>query len=746
MRIKRILLLLCSTVVFSGTVNAQQNLTQYVDPLMGSSNHGHTFPGATMPFGMVQLSPDNGRGDWDWVSGYNYNSDYINGFSHLHLSGTGIGDWLDVAIMPMLQPVFKNVVDTRTFYDHKNEKARPGFYHVKLDNGISANLTATERVGLSQFIFPDGTQQPTIRLDLHHAYNWDQPVTTDIKIVNDSTIIGTRISKGWAEHQRVFFALRTSKPFIKTLLNGQEISSKEVLSISGQLGVNAQMIFAPVDRVEVKVALSTTNTDKALLALHEIPDWDFQGVAQSADQAWEHEMQKIKIQTWDPRLTNLFYSLLYHTAISPSLYSDADGQYGDFKDQIYKTPAGQQLYSVYSLWDTFRAENPLLTITQPKRYLSMMNTMLEFYDHHGLLPVWDLSTNETNTMTGYHAVPVLADAILKDLPGLDVEKAYKAMLASAYQKGRDVPAYIKYGYVPQNLAGGSVTKTLEYAFDDYAISLVAKKLGKTKDYEIFTKRAKNYQNVFDPKTGFMRARDTDGKFVEPFDPYYSEHDFAKSQYIEGNAWQYAFFVPHDVRGLAKLYPKKDGLIQKMDSLWIVPSVMHGTNVSPDAAGFIGQYAAGNEPSHQIAYMYAFLGQQWKSAYRSRQILETLYHVGPGGYPGNEDAGQMSAWAVWTMLGMYPEDPVTGQYVFGSPMVNRAEIKMPNGKIFTIVANNNSESNLYIQSVLLDGKPYDKVYIDHSEMLKGGTLTFNMGSKPNERFGKDRKSWPMSMGN
>ncbi len=746
MNIIKLGLLACFATTNLISINAQNKLTSHVNPLMGTSNHGHTFPGATLPFGMVQLSPDNGRSDWDWVSGYSYDSDYINGFSHLHLSGTGIGDWLDIALMPMLQPVYKNVVDTRTFFSHKNEEAKPGYYKVTLDNGISAQLTASERVGYSKFSFPKGSVQPTVRLDLHHAYNWDQPLKTEIKILNDSTIVGTRISKGWAAHQRVFFALRTSKPFAKILLNGETSSAKIISSGKGILGVNAQLVFPSSEEVSVKVALSTTNTDKAVLALNEISTWNFDQTKALADQAWDKELNKINIDTKNKKTKDLFYSMLYRTAISPMLYSDADGEYGNYKDKVLKTPTGEQLYSVYSLWDTFRAQNPLLGITQPERYLSMMNSMLQFYDQYGLLPVWDLSTNETNTMTGYHAVPVLADAILKELPGLDVEKAYKAMLASANQKVREVPAYIKYGYVPQDIGGGSVTKTLEYAFDDYAISLVAKKLGKQEDYELFTKRAKNYQNLFDPQTGFMRAKYTNGKFVEPFDPFYSEHDFDKSQYIEGTAWQHTFFVPHDVRGFAKLFPKKDGLIKMLDSLWVAPSIMRGQNTSPDAAGFIGQYAAGNEPSHHIAYMYAFLGQQWKSAYRARQILESFYHTGPAGYPGNEDAGQMSAWGIWTMIGMYPEDPVSGQYVFGSPMLDKAEIKMPNGKLFTVIANNVSDQNIYIQSVTLDGKPYDKVYINHAEMLNGGTLTFNMGAEPNYNFGKKSSSWPVSMRN
>ncbi|WP_411898579.1 GH92 family glycosyl hydrolase [Elizabethkingia bruuniana] len=739
---KPILILLTSLAI--ANFSAQEKLTQYIDPLIGTGGHGHTYPGASLPFSMVQLSPDNGRGDWDWVSGYHYTSDYIAGFSHMHLSGTGIGDWLDIAVMPLLKPVEQSVVDTRTFYSHKNEKAAAGLYQVKLDNGITAKLTSTERVGYHQYTFPAGTTEPTIRLDLHHAFNWDKPTDTKLTIVDNNTIIGQRFSKGWAQNQRVFFALKTSKPIKEILLNGKKSKDKEISS--KETGVNAQLVFNPSDAVEIKVALSTTSADKALAALSEIPNWNFDQVAANADKVWENEVSKIKIEAKSKSLKRIFYSALYHTALTPTLYSDKDGEYGNYKNEIKKMPNGEQRYTLYSLWDTFRAEHPLLTITQPEKYTSLINSMLAFYDEYGLLPVWDLSTNETNTMTGYHAIPVLADAILKDIPGIDKEKAYKAMLASAFQKVREVPAYNEYGYVPQDIGGGSVTKILEYTFDDYAISLVAKKLGKTKDFETFSKRAKNYQKLFDPKTGFMRARYKDGKFVEPFDPFYSEHEFDKSQYIEGTAWQHSFFVPHDVRGLAKLFPAKNGLSKMLDALFVAPSVMHGDFTSPDASGFIGQYAHGNEPSHHIAYMYSYIGEAWKTQERIRQIIDTMYSDKPDGYAGNEDAGQMSAWAVWSIMGLYPANPVTGEYVFGSPSLDKAEIKMPNGKAFTIEAKNNSQTNIYIQSVNLNGKPYDKVYITHDEMLKGGNLTFNMGATPNKNFGKDPKSWPKSMEN
>ncbi|GGH05863.1 glycoside hydrolase family 92 protein [Sphingobacterium alkalisoli] len=743
-------LLTCSLFNYSGIA---QTYTQYVDPFIGTGGHGHTYPGATVPFSLVQLSPDNGKNGWDWVSGYHISSDSIAGFSHMHLSGTGIGDWLDIAVMPMLAPIFQEKVDTRQKFSHAHEKASPGYYEVTFNNGIKTKLTSTERVGFHEYTFPSGTGAPTVRIDLGHAYNWDSPVTTRLEMINDSTLVGHRYSSGWANKQHIYFALRTSQPIKDYLFNGAKLSSFdpiiEITNNSAQGGTksaNAQLIFDSSPTINIKVALSITNTAKALTALQEIPHWNFDHVRSEADAKWDRELAKIKIETNDEKLKRVFYSALYHTAVSPTLYSDRDGEYKNYKGEVHRMPNGAQRYTLFSLWDTFRALKPLFTITQPEKYSDILNSMLSFYDENGLLPVWDLSTFETNTMTGYHAVPVLADAVLKNWPGVDAERAYQAMRASAFQKTREVPAYIEYGYIPQDVNGGSVTKTLEYAFDDYCISLVAQKLGKQEDYQIFTERAKNYTNLFDPQSGFMRAKLRNGKFVEPFDPFYSEHDFDKSQYIEGNAWQHSFFVPHDIRGLANLFPKKKGLRDMLDALFAAPSYMTGENQSPDASGFIGQYAHGNEPSHHIAYMYSYIGDAWKTQEKIRQIVDSMYHDRPDGYAGNEDAGQMSAWAVWSMMGLYPVSPVGGEYVFGSPSLDKATITMPNDNLFTIVARNNSPANIYIKSITLNGKPYHKVFITHDEMLKGGELVFEMSSTPNKKLGKRRASWPTSMDN
>ncbi len=741
---------LCWLILFQVNIGQAQKLTSYVDPFIGTGGHGHTFPGATVPFALVQLSPDNGKNGWDWVSGYHISADSIAGFSHMHLSGTGIGDWLDVAVMPLIKPIQKEKIDTRVSFSHKNEQASPGFYSVLLDNQIKVNLTSTERVGYHQYTFPAGSEA-TIRLDLNHAYNWDKPTNTEISILNDSTVVGKRYSYGWANQQHIYCAIRFAKPFTHYLLNGKATQEKVVAFNSQndpkrEATINAQFCFPSQRQVEMKVALSTSSTANAQQALNEIPTWSFEQVKQAADDKWEKELGKIKIESTDERVKRIFYSALYHTAISPTLYSDQDGSYKNYKGEFHKMPNHAQRYTLFSLWDTFRALHPLFTITQAERYSDILNSMLAFYDENGLLPVWDLSTFETNTMTGYHAIPVLADAILKDWPGVDPERAYRAMLASANQSIREVPAYMEYGYVPQDVNGGSVTKTLEYAFDDYCISLVAKKLGKQDDFIKFSKRAKNYSNHFDPNSGFMRARLKNGNFIEPFDPFHSEHDFEKSQYIEGNAWQHSFFVPQDVRGLDKLFPKKGGLEAMLDTLFKAPSEMTGENQSPDASGFIGQYAHGNEPSHHIAYMYSYIGKPWKTQEKVRAIIDSMYHDVPDGYAGNEDAGQMSAWAVWSMMGLYPASPVNGEYVFGSPAVDAATLKMPNGNTFSIFVKNNSKKNVYIKSIKLDGKTYTKSYIRHQDMLKARELVFEMTDKPNKQFGIKRKDQPSSMEN
>ncbi len=722
-------------------LTSAQQLIKYVDPFIGTGGHGHTYPGAQVPFGMVQLSPDNGSEGWDWSSGYHYSDSVIAGFSHMHLSGTGIGDWCDISVMPSIGFINDTIAMYREKFSHKNEKASPGFYSVKLDNGISAAFTTTERCGLHEYTFPKGAT-PVIRFNLGFAINWDKPLDTYIKQVNDSTIVGYRYSEGWAHVQRVYFAARTAVPFTKLYLSNGKESSKGT-SAKGT-GIKGQLMFRNMQGkpILMKVALSTVSTEKALLALQEIQGWNFEAVKKQAENKWEKELQKILVKGKDETAKKVFYTALYHTCMAPALYSDADGSYQNVQGEVKKMATGQR-YNEFSLWDTFRALDPLFSLTQPLKITEFVNTMLAFYKENGLLPIWDISSWESNTMTGYHSIPVIADAILKNIKGIDVPEAFAAMKKSAMQDIRGTNFYRQYGYVPQDKYGSSVTVTVEYAYDDWCIAQVAKKLGKQDDYETFMKRSASWKILFDPSTGFIRAKNSDGNWVTPFDPYLSEYDDKKSMYTEGNAWQHSFFVPHDVQGLANAHGSDEKFILKLDSLFTVSSTLNGENIPPDVSGLIGQYAHGNEPSHHIAYMYSFVGAAWKTQQRVRMIVDSMYHALPDGYAGNEDCGQMSAWGVWSMAGLYPENPSSGQYVFGSPQFEEVKFNLAGNKTFIIRAKNTAKSHPYIQSALLNNKPYTKTYIAHATILAGGILEFAMSDKPNKEFGKAATSRPTS---
>jgi len=693
---------------------------------------------------MVQLSPDNGTEGWDWCSGYNYGDSMIAGFSHTHLSGTGCGDWCDISVMPNTAMFADTANHFRVKFSHANEIKTPGYYSVLLDNGIKVSLTATERCGFHKYTFPKGST-PVLRFNMGFMINYDSTTEAVVRRVDDSTIVGYRCSRGWARVQRVYFAARTSIPSDK-LYTYSDAHFKNEQGGMGKV-INGQLIFKHLNGqpLLMKVALSTVSTDKALLTLKEIKGWNFDGVVKSAAAKWELEMDKIQVTTSDDRLKRIFYSALYHTCMAPVLYSDADGQYKNAKGEVQKMKKGQR-YTVFSLWDTFRGLNPLFTLTQPERNTDILNSMLAFADENGELPVWDLSTYETNCMSGYHAVPVLADAILKNTPGLDPVRAYGAMKKSAFQTIRGTPDYIKYGYLPQDKAGYSVTITLEYAFDDWCIAQVAKKLGKKDDYDIFMNRSEAYKLLFDKSTGFIRAKNADGKWTVPFDPFFTSTEEGQAMYEEGNAWQYTFFVPHDVRGLANEFGSNDNFTRKLDSLFTISSQLNGKDAPPDVSGLIGQYAHGNEPSHHIAYMYSFVGEPWKTQERVRFILDSMYHDAPDGYAGNEDCGQMSAWAIWSMMGLYPANPASGEYIFCAPTFQEVTIKLPAGKHMVIKTKNGARANRYIQGVTLDGKPYTKTFITHAAIMKGGVLEFVMGSLPNKKWGADAASWPSSASN
>ena len=708
-------------LLFITSFCSSQKLTKYVDPFLGTGGHGHTYPGATVPFGMVQLSPDNGTEGWDWCSGYHYSSDSIAGFSHTHLSGTGIGDWCDISVLPLTDTNQIHQEKIKIPFKHSNEKASPGFYSVTLGNGVQCSFTVTERAGFHQYNF--GNNKAWLQFDMGFRINWDNSTAGMLQLLNDSTLLGYRYSTGWAKNQRVYFAARFSsrvvaKTFLNSIKNNIGQDTGRIVKTVLQFNLKGKPLF-------VKVGISSVSPEKALLAINEIGNKTFTAVGKNAEQLWEKELSKIKIKTFYEDDKVRFYTALYRTCLAPVVYSDADGTYRNHQNQIVKIKHKNQ-YTIFSLWDTFRALNPLFTFTQPDRLADLMNSMLQLKKDNGLLPVWDISTWEANTMTGYHAIPVLADAVLKDIKGFNVNEAYEAMLLSANQHQRGTQDYIRFGYLPQDKEGWSVTVTLEYAYDDWCIAQVAKKLGKQNDYKRFMKRAMSYKNLFDKKTGFMRAKDSTGKFIEPFDPLLSEHGF-DGQYVEGTAWQHSFFVPQDINGLANLYGGKEKLIKKLDDLFNAPSVLHGENASADVSGLIGQYAHGNEPSHHIIYMYTALGQPQKTAEKIKLVTDSLYRLGPDGLSGNDDCGQMSAWLVWTMLGMYPMNPASGEYVFGYPLLKEATIKLPNNKSLLIKVDKIKKQGetARIYKIIFNGKTIPVISITHKEMLKGGVLELDV---------------------
>lgn len=694
-----------------------QTLTRWVDPFLGTGGHGHVYPGATTPFGMVQLSPDNGTNGWDWCGGYHYSSDSIAGFSHTHLSGTGIGDWCDVSMLPMTDTIGFRSDYVKIPFSHKDEKARPGFYSVKLGNGVSCALTATARNGYHQYQFPEG--KGWLRVDMGFAINWDAPTDGMLWKVNDTTLMGYRASTGWAKGQKVFFTARFSSKIVSADFYDGVATRKAFVGPK----VKAMLRFETGgEPLRVRVGLSSTSELDAMLALSETNGRTFEQVAAQAESQWEKELGKIRVESADPAMMTRFYTALYRSFLAPNLYSNADNRYRTHDNKI-RVHNGSK-YTIFSNWDIFRALAPLFTIVQQERVPAFVNSMLSFYDDNGLLPVWDISTWEANTMTGYHAVPIIADAILKNVKGFDHQKAFEAMKKSAFQDQRGTQEYIRFGYIPQDKHGWSVTYTLEYAFDDWCIAQVAKKLKKMDDYELFMKRAMSYKNLFDPKTGFMRAKDSLGKFIEPFDPLLSEHGF-EGQYIEGTAWQHSFFVPHDVSGFAELYGDKKQLAEKIDALFASPSVLHGENASVDVSGLIGQYAHGNEPSHHIIYMYTALGFPEKAAEKVRLVADSLYKTGPDGLSGNDDCGQMSAWFVFSALGFYPMNPASGEYMFGLPLVDNAEIRLPGGRSFRVETRSAGGRRSRIVRAEWNGKEIPVISLRHEQLLKGGRLVLEL---------------------
>lgn len=687
-----------------------QDYTQYVNPFIGTGGHGHVFLGANVPFGNIQAGPTQKKQGWDWCSGYHYSDSTVIGFGQMHLSGTGIGDLGDVSLLPMTNPSQREVK-----FSHKAEYVRPGYYSVMLASGIRVELTATQRVAFHRYSFPADATKGYIALNLAQGIGWDKMTSCKFKQESDKIITGFRMSEGWAKDQRVYFVAEFSEP-VKL-----EENERDTIGIFSVASTSQPLL--------VKVAISAVSVENARENLQqELPGWNFASVVSKANADWNRELSKIAIKTQDERAKRIFYTALYHTMIAPSVFSDVNGEYRGADGKTHKGDFTD--YTTFSLWDTYRAAFPLMTLIQPEMQRDLAETMLHIFKQQGKLPVWHLMGNETDCMVGNPGIPVLVDIALKGF-NVDKKAVFEAVKASAMRDERGMGLLKKYGYIPCDLdpEKETVAKGLEYALADACIAKLAKQLGKTEDYKYFYKRSQSYRDFyFDKQTKFMRGVTSDHKFREPFDPFSTVH--RQDDYTEGNAWQYVWLVPHDVHGLVAAFGGEKPFVSKLDSLFIVNGDM-GAEASPDITGLIGQYAHGNEPSHHILYMYNYVGQPWKGADKIRYVLANLYHDDFDGLSGNEDVGQMSAWYILSSVGFYQVDPAGGRYVFGSPLFDEATLNVGNGKTFRVVAHNNSSENKYIQSAKLNGKPYTRSYIDFKDIVRGGTLEFVMGNKPSQ---------------
>ncbi|OIQ23211.1 GH92 family glycosyl hydrolase [Lacinutrix sp. MedPE-SW] len=699
-------------------------LIAYVNPFIGTGGHGHTYPGATMPFGMMQLSPDTRLDGWDGCSGYHYSDNEIYGFSHTHLSGTGVSDYGDVLIMPTNEQVFNNGADGKKGYkskfSHDNEIAEPGYYKVHLDDtDINVELTVSKRSGIHKYQFPSPNNQYAI-VDLTHR---DKVLDAKIEKISDTEIVGYRFSEAWATDQRLYFVIKTSHAFNDVL------QSPPKTGMPGAQKIALNFINPNNEPVYVKVGISAVDIEGAKENLKaEIGNQSFNQVKKTAQDFWEKQLQKIVVESDNKDYKTNFYTSRYHVALAPNLYQDVTGKYRGMDMEIHKS-VGFDYYTVFSLWDTYRAAHPLYTIIEQDKTNDFINTFLAKHNEGGIMPIWDLSANYTGCMIGYHAVPVIADAYLKGIRDYDHNLALEAMLHSATRDKLGLKSYKTFGYIPVEEESESVSKTLEYAYDDWSIAQMAKAMNKTEVFKNYTQRAQNYKNVFDPETQFMRGRFRNTWFG-PFDPY--EVNF---NYTEANAWQYSFYVPQDISGFINLLGGKQNLEKNLDKLFVATNKTSGRH-QKDITGLIGQYAHGNEPSHHMAYLYNFVNKPHKTQEKVHQILTELYTNTPDGISGNEDCGQMSAWYIFSSIGFYPVTPGSNQYIIGTPLFKNATFNLENGKTFTVSATNLSDTNKYIASASLNGKPLQQSFITHQDIMNGGTLHFKMTNSPSNWATKD----------
>ena len=731
-------------LLLAGQLRAQSP-TSFVNPLIGSGGHGHVFVGASVPLGAVQVGPDNFFKGWDWCSGYHYSDSIIIGFAQTHLSGTGIGDLGDVLIMPYTG-------ETRTDkgsqanpssgyasrFSHADEKVKPGYYSVKLSNGVSVELTASERVGYHRYHFP-GHSEAHIIIDLKEGIS-DEATDTYIEQTDATTFKGFRFSKGWANNQQLFFAIKISKPVNDFAVYNDSVATKGKSS-KGK-AIKGVISFAGfTGDIDLKVGISPVSADNALANIvAEIPGWNFDETAKLADAKWNKELSKINIETGSKNDKTIFYTALYHTLINPSLFNDHNGDYRGADKKVYH--ASFNNYSVLSLWDTYRALHPLYTLFQPEKVNDMIQTMLAIYTQSGKLPVWHLQGCETNTMPGISSLQVVAEAYTKGFTGFNAKIVLEAIKGTTMRDDDGLQWDKNFQYIPCDSLHESVAKGLEYAVSNASIALMEKKAGNKTEYDYYNKRAHNYQLYFDSSVRFFRGKKADGGWNPVFDPAKSSSPYI-DDLSEGNHWQYLWLVPEDVEGLMKLLGGEKNFITKLDSLFALQAAPD-PNAPPDIAGLIGQYAHGDEPSHHTIYLYPYAGQQWKTAEKARYILNNLYHNNADGISGNDDCGQMSAWYVLSSIGFYPVFPANGAFVFGSPLFAKASIALPGHKTFTVKAVGSSPENIYIQKAEWNGKPYDKTYILYNDIMRGGTLTFTMGSQPNKQYGNAAGARPKSV--
>ena len=746
--ISAVIALIIIIISFSFISIKPNDYTKYVDPFIGSGGHGHVFVGANVPFGGVQVGPTNFNKGWDWSSSYHYSDSIVKGFCHLNVSGTGMSDLGELTVMPATGELKINagtqdrhLKGYASLYSKDKESASPGYYQVMLDRyDIKVELTATERSGLHKYTFPESSESRII-IDLGEG-SADRPTDTYLRQINDTLFEGYRFSSGWASDQREFFSLVVSKPVKDFIIynNGRKVkaSEKKGVFLKGFLEFSTKKNEVIYLKMGVSPVSSSNGLDNLMT---EIPGWDFDRVLKDAEYKWNKELSKINIKTKDKEKKRVFYTAMYHSMIAPNIFQDLNGEYRGTDKKVYKDTSFTN-YTLFSLWDTYRAAHPLYTITHPERVSDMVNSMVKIFEQQGKLPVWHLRGNETNTMPGYSAIPVVVDACLKGFEGIDLEKVYAAVKESAtgdHEPG--VKDLMKYGYIPSDYMAESIASTMEYAIADWGIAQLAAKLNKPKDYEYFLNRSKSYKNYFDPETKFMRGKMADGSWRTPFDPKSAQHRV--NDYCEGNAWQYLWLTPQDPEGLIELLGGDKGFTTKLDQLFSISSDLEEGS-SMDITGLIGQYAHGNEPSHHTTYMYAYAGEQYKIPKNVRYITTNLYSDKPDGLSGNEDCGQMSSWYIFSSMGFYPVNPSNGAYVFGSPLFDQVDLNLGNGKSMKIIAENNSDTNIYIQQVTLNGAEHKYSYITHKDLVQGGVLRFVMGSTPNLDFGKDHKYRPKSM--